>query len=105
MGVRADQHVYELHRWYRARETGTRLKAVVKVAILHRNPTFHSGNEVKVSRRSVKATVFATNLTMMSNRALRLIFARAADGLPLASRAATNAAFLAALPDGRIDVR
>jgi farnesyl-diphosphate farnesyltransferase len=79
--------------------------AVLTLRKIHRNPTFHSGNEVKVSRRSVKATVFATNLTMMSNRALRLIFARAADGLPLASRAATNAAFVAALPDGRIDAR
>ena len=69
---------------------------------IHRNPTFRSGNEVKVSRRTVKATVFATNLTLLSNRALRLIFARAADGLPLASRAATSV--VAAHPGGRIDV-
>jgi hypothetical protein len=40
---------------------------------------------VKVSRRSVKATVLSTNLTLMSNRALRMIFDTAADGLPRAS--------------------
>jgi hypothetical protein len=38
-----------------------------------------------VSRRTVKATVLATNLTLLSNRALKLIFERAADGLPLAA--------------------
>jgi farnesyl-diphosphate farnesyltransferase len=79
--------------------------AVLTLRKIHRNPTFHSGNEVKVSRRTVKATVFATNLTLMSNRALRIIFARAADGLPLASRSATSLGeVVAALPGGRIDV-
>ena len=58
--------------------------AVLTLRKIHRHPTFRSGAEVKVSRRTVKATVFATNLTLLSNRALRLIFARAADGLPLA---------------------
>ena len=58
--------------------------AVLTLRKIHRNPSFRSGTEAKVSRRTVKATVFATNLTLMSNRALRLIFARAADGLPLA---------------------
>jgi 4,4'-diapophytoene synthase len=59
--------------------------AVLTLRKLHRNPTYRSGAEVKVSRRTVRATVLATNLTLMSNRALRLIFARAADGLPLAT--------------------
>ena len=36
-----------------------------------------------MSRRTVKATVVTTNLTLMSNRALRLMFERAAEGLPL----------------------
>jgi len=46
---------------------------------------------------------FATNLTLLSNRALRLIFDRAANGLPLANRAeASVAAFAAAVP--RADV-
>lgn len=58
--------------------------AVLTLRKIHRNPTFKSGTEVKVSRRTVKATVLTTNMTMISNRALKLIFARAADGLPLA---------------------
>lgn len=80
--------------------------AVLTLRKIHRNPTFRSGAEVKVSRGTVKATVFTTNVTMMSNRALRLIFARAADGLPLASRAETRLGeFVAALPvAGPIDV-
>jgi farnesyl-diphosphate farnesyltransferase len=58
--------------------------AVLTLRKIHRNPAFTSGGQVKVSRRSVKATIFATNMTLMSNRALRLVFERAADGLPLA---------------------
>jgi farnesyl-diphosphate farnesyltransferase len=58
--------------------------AVLTLRKIHRNPHFRSGAEVKVSRRTVKATVLTTNLALMSNRALRLIFDRAADGLPLA---------------------
>jgi farnesyl-diphosphate farnesyltransferase len=78
--------------------------AVLTLRKIHRNPTFRSGAEVKVSRRTVKATVFTTNVTLMSNRALRLVFARAADGLPLASRGETKLGeFVAALPGGRID--
>jgi farnesyl-diphosphate farnesyltransferase len=63
--------------------------AVLTLRKLHRHPAFRSAAEVKVSRRTVKATVFATNLTLMSNRALRMIFAHAADGLPLADLADT----------------
>ena len=92
------------------RETGIRRfclwaigLAVLTLRKIHHNPTFRSGAEVKVSRRTVKATVFATNLTLLSNRALGLIFDRAAAGLPLASRAEAGAAsFSAAAP--RVDV-
>lgn len=59
--------------------------AVLTLRKINRNPGFSSGTEVKVSRRTVKATVVTTNLTLMSNRALRIMFDRAADGLPLAS--------------------
>jgi farnesyl-diphosphate farnesyltransferase len=65
--------------------------AVLTLRKIHRNPAFRSGSQVKVSRRSVKATIFATNMTLMSNRALRLIFERAADGLPLARLATATA--------------
>lgn len=74
--------------------------AVLTLRKIHRNPEFRSGAQVKVSRRSVKATVFATNMTLMSNRALRMMFDRAADGLPLASL--TSAAD--APPRRRVDV-
>jgi farnesyl-diphosphate farnesyltransferase len=79
--------------------------AVLTLRKIHRNPTFRSGSEVKVSRRTVKATVLTTNLALGSNRALRLIFARAADGLPLARSAliAATSPEPAAL-DRRIDV-
>jgi farnesyl-diphosphate farnesyltransferase len=91
------------------RETGIRRfclwaigLAVLTLRKLHRHPTFASGAEVKVSRRTVKATVFATNLTLMSNRALRMIFEGAADGLPLAD-AASTATRGATLPVRRVD--
>ncbi len=58
--------------------------AVLTLRKIHHNPAFTSGNEVKVSRRTVKATILTTNLALKSNRALRLVFDRAADGLPLA---------------------
>ena len=59
-----------------------------------------------MSRRTVKATVLTTNLTLMSNRALRLMFARAADGLPLAPAALSSAVPSRDLPprSGRVDV-
>jgi farnesyl-diphosphate farnesyltransferase len=78
---------------------------VLTLRKIHRHPTFRSGSEVKVSRRTVKATVLTTNLTLMSNRALRLMFARAADGLPLAATALVPGAS-AGLPrrSGRVDV-
>jgi farnesyl-diphosphate farnesyltransferase len=94
------------------RETGIRRfclwaigLAVLTLRKIHRHPTFRSGSEVKVSRRTVKATVLTTNLTLMSNRALRLMFARAADGLPLASDALASVAS-GELPrrSGRVDV-
>ena len=79
--------------------------AVLTLRKIHRHPAFRSGAEVKVSRRTVKATVLTTNLTLMSNRALRLIFARAADGLPLAStELASHVSHEASLRSGRVDV-
>jgi farnesyl-diphosphate farnesyltransferase len=93
------------------RETGIRRfclwaigLAVLTLRKIHRHPTFRSGSEVKVSRRTVKATVLTTNLTLMSNRALRLMFARAADGLPLAPDALASAAGRELQRSGRVDV-
>jgi farnesyl-diphosphate farnesyltransferase len=94
------------------RETGIRRfclwaigLAVLTLRNIHRHPAFRSGNEVKVSRRTVKATVLTTNLALMSNRALRLMFARAADGLPLATDAlACHETVTADARPGRVDV-
>ncbi|HVY65325.1 MAG TPA: phytoene/squalene synthase family protein [Gammaproteobacteria bacterium] len=79
--------------------------AVLTLRKLHAHPAFTSGAEVKVSRRTVKATVLATNLTLLSNRALKLIFARAAAGLPLATDAPAAAGMREpSWLDRRIDV-
>lgn len=79
--------------------------AVLTMRKIHKHPTFRSASEVKVSRRTVKATVLTTNLTLMSNRALRLIFDRAADGLPLASAALADVPSRDLPPrSGRVDV-
>jgi farnesyl-diphosphate farnesyltransferase len=79
--------------------------AVLTLRKIHRNPSFRSGAEVKVSRRTVKATIFTTNLTLMSNRALRLMFERAADGLPLVPLGARTAGASMYAAPGRLDVR
>lgn len=57
--------------------------AVLTLRKIHAHPNFTSGQQVKISRRRVKATVFTTNLALGSDRALRLLFALAASGLPL----------------------
>ena len=57
--------------------------AVMTLQKLHRNPHFTSGDQVKVSRRTVQATILATNLMLTSNRGLRSLFSIAASGLPL----------------------
>ena len=57
--------------------------AVMTLQKLHQNPQFTSGDQVKVSRRTVRATILATNLMLSSNRGLRWLFRVAASGLPL----------------------
>ena len=57
--------------------------AVMTLQKLHRNPQFTSGEQVKVSRRAVQATIVATNLALTSDRGLRSLFSIAAAGLPL----------------------
>ncbi len=79
--------------------------AVLTLRKIHRNPTFRSGAEVKVSRRTVKATVVTTNLTLMSNRALRMMFDRVANGLPLAQTEPGLPRALAEPVSRRLDAR
>jgi farnesyl-diphosphate farnesyltransferase len=59
--------------------------AVLTLKKIHGNPGYSSGNEVKISRRAVKATVFACGIAQHSNRALEILFNMASRGLPLAS--------------------
>jgi farnesyl-diphosphate farnesyltransferase len=56
--------------------------AVLTLRKIHRNPSFTSGAQVKVSRRTVKAVVFTASALSPSNLALTEIFSLAAGGLP-----------------------
>ena len=58
--------------------------AVLTLQKINQNPAFTSGSEVKVSRKAVAMTRLSTDLTGRSNWLLRLLFAQAARGLPLA---------------------
>lgn len=77
--------------------------AVLTLRKIHAQPNFTSGQQVKISRRSVKATVLATNLTLGSDRALRLLFALAATGLPLKSAGSAAAGQLNAASQEGMD--
>jgi farnesyl-diphosphate farnesyltransferase len=58
--------------------------AVLTLRRIHARPDFSTGSEVKISRRSVKATVLLTSVGARSDWALRGLFGLAARGLPLA---------------------
>jgi farnesyl-diphosphate farnesyltransferase len=75
------------------RETGIRRfclwaigLAVLTLRKIEHNPRFTSGAEVKVSRTAVAMTRLSTDAAGRSNAMLRMLFAMAARGLPLASR-------------------
>jgi farnesyl-diphosphate farnesyltransferase len=74
------------------RETGVRRfclwaigLAVLTLRKLYNNPRFTASQDVKVSRRTVRATVLTSSLAARSNRTLNLLFELAAHGLPLAA--------------------
>ena len=48
--------------------------AILTLRRIHSNPGFQSGDEVKISRRCVYATVIVTSIAVRSNRALRWLF-------------------------------
>jgi len=56
--------------------------ALLTLRKIHRHLDFRSGQEVKISRSSVKATIFASRLCARSDPALRLLFRAAGAGLP-----------------------
>jgi farnesyl-diphosphate farnesyltransferase len=72
-----------------AQETGIRNfclwalgMAVLTLRKIHRRPDFSSGEEVKISRRSVKATVAVSRFAAGHDLALRALFRLASTGLP-----------------------
>ncbi|RMF96400.1 MAG: phytoene/squalene synthase family protein [Gammaproteobacteria bacterium] len=56
--------------------------AVLTLRRIHANPGFANGQQVKISRRAVRATVIATSLAARSNGLLQLMFDLAARDLP-----------------------
>ena len=78
--------------------------AVMTLRKLYRNPQFTSGDQVKISRLTVRATLLATNLMLSSNRSLRWLFSVAASGLPLWQ--ADRATWVRMVgPEGRLGAR
>ena len=68
--------------------------ALLTLQKINDHPHFESGQAVKISRRSVKATLALTTLTARSATALRLLFALGAKGLPLTDLAPPGPLFL-----------
>ncbi len=56
--------------------------AVLTLRNINNHRDFTSGNEVKISRRAVKATILSTNLCTRHDLLLRWLFNRLASGLP-----------------------
>ena len=78
-----------------SRETGIRRfclwplgMAVLTLQRIHATPAFRSGQDVKISRRSVRAVISATSLVVRSNLALKLLFLGLTRGLPRATETA-----------------
>lgn len=71
--------------------------AVLTLRRIHENPHFMSGQDVKISRRSVKATIILTSLSARSDLALKSLFGLAATGLPLAHVPASAPALIAGM--------
>jgi farnesyl-diphosphate farnesyltransferase len=57
--------------------------AVLTLKKLNKGRNFSAGNQVKISRSSVKATVFITSLFARNNRVLKLLFDLSSRNLPV----------------------
>ena len=55
--------------------------AVLTLRKIHKNPSFINGNQVKISRSSVKFILFITNLLVRSNLGLKILFVILTYGL------------------------
>ncbi len=63
--------------------------AILTLRRIHVSLPFESGEDVKISRRAVNATVVMTNIFLDSNWMLNRLFSFAGKGVPLASAAET----------------
>ena len=75
------------------RETGIRLHclwalgmAVLTLRRIYAKPNFKSGQEIKISRRSVQAVILVTRIAVRSNLALKLLFKILTYKLPRSGR-------------------
>ncbi|WP_416140481.1 phytoene/squalene synthase family protein [Halomonas sp. HK25] len=57
--------------------------AVLTLRRIHARPTYRTGQQVKVSRRTVKATIVSTSLAARHDGMLKLLFSGVTRGLPL----------------------
>jgi farnesyl-diphosphate farnesyltransferase len=74
--------------------------AVLTLQKIHKNPGFTAGSQVKISRSAVSMTRLLTDLSLRSNWMLRVLFNRAARGLPLGRLAEVRRP----QPGGRADI-
>lgn len=56
--------------------------AILTLKNINKNRTFTDGQQVKISRRTVKATIFMTNLLVSNDKSLKLFFKLISAGLP-----------------------
>lgn len=82
-----------------ARESGIRRfclwaigMALLTLRKINHHRSFSDGDEVKISRRSVKATVLAANLTARSDLMLKMLFRLTGSGLPFSKPDLLNTA-------------
>ncbi len=68
--------------------------AVMTLRKLHANPLYREGQDVKISRRTVKATVLATTLTARHDVLLKALFELSSKGLPRLHIAPTGPTFI-----------
>lgn len=63
--------------------------AVLTLRRICASPTFRNGQEIKISRNSVRAVIVVTSALARSNPALKLLFAALTRGLPRTAQAGT----------------
>jgi farnesyl-diphosphate farnesyltransferase len=59
--------------------------AILTLHNINKRRDFTAGGEVKVSRKTVKAAIMVTNVTLRSDYLLKLLFDLAGRGLPVST--------------------